>query len=165
MRNTRGVVQQCDRRSQLPNHAESRIDVQDHAALFGAREHFGESQAGSAFGNQRQGAASIAQPVDPASPREIRVLEGGEVANSLAQRKLEGGDARELVAEAQNFQGRVELTRDGWTVPLAEAVLERRDRGARRGGASCIGRHFFMGICGDRTAISVIVSSTSRFSK
>ena len=60
------LVQHRDRRHQLAQQAQRRIDVERHVGGFGKAQHLGEAQAGGDVGHQRQRRGRIFQPFDAA---------------------------------------------------------------------------------------------------
>ena len=129
------LVQHRHRRHQLAQQAERGVDVERHVGGFGEAQHLGQPHAGGDVGHQRQRRRRILQPFDAAHAAVAGVAEGGEMAQALAQRELEGRHCRELAAQAEHFDRLVARAIDGETA-RPETVFER-DRCRRRRGREC----------------------------
>ncbi|PYR33672.1 MAG: hypothetical protein DMF93_24805 [Acidobacteria bacterium] len=96
-------VQHRHRGHDLPQQAERRVDVERHGRMLGEREHLGEAHAGGDVGDEDERRRRILEPFDAADVRVAAVPERAQMADALAQRELEGGDRRQLAAQAQEL--------------------------------------------------------------
>jgi len=125
----RVLVQRGNRRHELPNKAQRRIDIEVDAPIGGLGEQIRQPRARGRVGNDSQCRVSIGEPLDRAHADERGMTEGGEAADTLAQGELERRHRGELVAHAQHFQ-RLRAARFENVVALAETVNKSDGRGS-----------------------------------
>ena len=128
----RVLVEHGDRRHELPNQAERRVDVELQAALVRDAQDVGEPRALDVVRHDRQRRGGRHPAVDAAHARVVGVAEIREARGALAQRELERRHGEQRRAQPENLQ---QLTRGavGGHHAFADAVGEQRGFGVIAG--------------------------------
>jgi hypothetical protein len=124
------LVKSGGSRHQLSNQAQRRVAVEHHVMLRRGGEHFGEADAGNGVRDEREGTRRIAQALDGPDLREIRMAEGRDAADTLAQREFERGHSGQLSAQAEHVEC-FAAARSRDAPALAEAIAEHHGRRRR----------------------------------
>ncbi len=121
----RVLMQQRDRRHELANQAECRVDVELEVALVRHPQHVGQSRTFNVIRHDREPGAGHLDTIDTSHTRVVGMSEVRQPGSAFAQREFERRHCRQRRPDAKNLQqlaGRAVRGDDA----LAKAVAKER---------------------------------------